>query len=293
MKARCAFLVLGLVVSHGAVVAQEARVTVIVDAFGSTEAGLAHDWGYAALVEYGGYRILFDTGNDSANFARNAAALSIDLTDLDAVVISHRHGDHTAGLAHVLALDPDVPVYAPADERFSDATPRVFFARADSTLPVEQRYFAGEVPAVVPHGTEWPRASIVQVATTRTIAPGLRVVANLSPSMPFAETPELSLVLDTPAGLVVLVGCSHPGVERIIASVTEPGRDIRLLMGGLHLVTTAPAEVEGLAERLADRWRVQRVAAGHCTGEHAFAILRRRFGAGFVHAGIGSVVAID
>ena len=286
MKAHAALLCIALLLPTESA-SQSSRITVIVDAFGSTESGLAHDWGYAALVEYNGYRILFDTGNDSANFARNAATLGVDLTDLDAVVISHRHGDHTAGLAHVLALNPHVRIYAPSDEYFGGATPRAFFAQVDSSLPTEQRYFGGEVPGIVPHGTPWRGAAVVRVAHSDSIRPGIHVVANLAPAMPFAETPELSLVLETPEGLVVLVGCSHPGVERILASLPQSQR-IHLLMGGLHLVTTATPEVDALAERLSARWRIDRIAPGHCTGEHVFAILRRRFGSGYVTAGIGS-----
>lgn len=293
MKVRSLLLLFGLFLSNEPAEAQEARVTVIVDAFGSTATGLSHDWGYAALVEYNGYRILFDTGNDSANFARNAAALEIDLTDLDAVVISHRHGDHTAGLAHVLALNPRVRVYVPADEYFGGPTPRAFFAWSDSTLPLEQRYFGGRIPGVIPHGTPWREATFVRVAETEHIVPGIRVVASLAPAMPFAETPEIALVLDTTDGLVVLVGCSHPGVERILAAAGAGTGPVRLLMGGLHLVTTPPESVQALADRLAADWRVQRIAPGHCTGEHAFAILRRKFGAGYHAAGIGTAIDVQ
>lgn len=288
MRARAAWLCFGFLLATD-VSAQSGTVTVIVDAFGATESGLAHDWGYSALVEYNGYRILFDTGNDSANFARNAEALDIDLTDLDAVVISHRHGDHTSGLAHVLALNPDVRVYAPADEYFGGETPRAFFAHPDSSLPDEQRYFRGRVPGIVPHGTPWRGADIALVAQGQTLGDGVRVVANRAPQMPFAETPELSLVLETPEGIVVLVGCSHPGIERILASLQET-RPIHLLMGGLHLVTTPHEEVDALAARLTSQWQLRRIAPGHCTGEHAFAILRRRFGSAYVSAGVGTTV---
>ena len=91
---------------------QPARVTILYDAFGPTS-GLQKDWGFAALVEYGGRRVLFDTGNDAGIFARNVKQLGVDLTRLDAVVISHRHGDHTTGLEVLVAGNPTVPIYAP------------------------------------------------------------------------------------------------------------------------------------------------------------------------------------
>src|SRR5215472_11716474 len=71
--------------------------------------------GYAALVEYGGKRILFDTGNNPDILAQNAKAREIDLSKLDFVVMSHRHGDHMGGLGHVLSVNPKVPIYAPKE----------------------------------------------------------------------------------------------------------------------------------------------------------------------------------
>ena len=71
------------------------RITILCDAFGPSAGALEMDWGFSALVEYEGKRILFDTGNNSQVFARNVKKLGVDLTHLDAAVISHRHGDHT------------------------------------------------------------------------------------------------------------------------------------------------------------------------------------------------------
>jgi 7,8-dihydropterin-6-yl-methyl-4-(beta-D-ribofuranosyl)aminobenzene 5'-phosphate synthase len=75
----------------------EKRITILYDAFGPPSS-LKMDWGFAALIEYNGRRILFDTGNNARIFEHNVNQLNVDLTKLDAVVISHRHGDHTSGL---------------------------------------------------------------------------------------------------------------------------------------------------------------------------------------------------
>ncbi len=100
--------------------AQSARVINLYDAFGSVSS-LKKDWGYAALVEYGGRRILFDTGNNPDVFEHNVKELGVDLRNLDAVVISHRHGDHTSGLTHLLEINPDVLIYTPVEGDFSRA----------------------------------------------------------------------------------------------------------------------------------------------------------------------------
>jgi 7,8-dihydropterin-6-yl-methyl-4-(beta-D-ribofuranosyl)aminobenzene 5'-phosphate synthase len=217
--------------------------------------------------------------------------MKVDLANLDAAVVSHRHGDHTNGLRQVLALNPGLTVYVPNDEHFSGATPKVFFAHADPSLPRHMRYFDGNVPELVPHGSVLPEGCYVGVVGTREIFPGVRLVANLSPGPHFPETPELSLIVEGKRGRVLVVGCSHPGIERILASARAKEDGLRLLVGGLHLVTTPHAEVRRLALALRDEWKLGAVAPGHCTGEHAFAALRESFGERWVYAGAG--VAID
>jgi 7,8-dihydropterin-6-yl-methyl-4-(beta-D-ribofuranosyl)aminobenzene 5'-phosphate synthase len=73
-----------------------AQITVLYDAFGKTST-LTKDWGFAAPIEYGGKRILFDTGNNAEIFTHNVEAKGVDLRQLDFAVVSHRHGDHTSG----------------------------------------------------------------------------------------------------------------------------------------------------------------------------------------------------
>jgi glyoxylase-like metal-dependent hydrolase (beta-lactamase superfamily II) len=85
------------------------KVTILYDAFGESKE-LTMVWGFFALVEHNGKRVLFDTGNDAASLEHNVKALGIDLTKLDFVVISHRHADHTTGLRYVLRVNPKVMV---------------------------------------------------------------------------------------------------------------------------------------------------------------------------------------
>ena len=84
------------------------RVTILYDSFGKSPS-LTMDWGFAALVEYGGKRILFDTGNNARIFEHNVKAAGVDLQNIDFVIISHRHADHTSGITYVLTVNPKVP----------------------------------------------------------------------------------------------------------------------------------------------------------------------------------------
>src|SRR5215470_3651993 len=90
------------------------RVTILYDAFSDSDT-LTKDWGFSALVEHDGKRILFDTGNNAEIFARNVKTLNVDLAKLDFVVISHRHADHTTGLKYLLSVKPRVLIYAPME----------------------------------------------------------------------------------------------------------------------------------------------------------------------------------
>lgn len=268
------------------------RVTILYDSFGK-RAGLRRDWGFAALVEYRGQRILFDTGNDAKVFERNVRALGVDLRRLDFVVISHRHGDHTSGLNYLLRVNPRVRIYAPREGFgvFGNAVPYAF-VRRDSTLPPEQRYFDGTMPDTLVSGTPWAAANFVWVDSTTRIGPGVSIVSTVSDRPGTLELKELSLVLDTPEGAVVLVGCSHPGIERIVEAAGTVSPHPHLIFGGLHLVATADAEVERIALALRDRFRLDLIAPGHCTGEPAFAALRRVFATRYRYAGLGETIPL-
>src|SRR5881275_725915 len=112
------------------------RVTILYDAFGKPS-GMKTDWGYSALVEYGGKRILFDTGNNAGIFAQNVKASGVDLKKLDFAVISHRHGDHTGGMNYLLTVNPQVKIFAPKEGLgvFGASLPGTFYGK-DASLPV-------------------------------------------------------------------------------------------------------------------------------------------------------------
>jgi 7,8-dihydropterin-6-yl-methyl-4-(beta-D-ribofuranosyl)aminobenzene 5'-phosphate synthase len=99
-------------------------------------------------------------------------------------------------------------------------------------------------------------------------------------------------VLRTPEGLVVFVGCSHPGIETILEATRPYGDHVHEVFGGLHLVSTPDTAIARIAADLHDAWRVDLIAPGHCTGEPAFDALARTFGARYVYAGLGTVIPL-
>lgn len=270
-----------------------ARITVLYDAFGKPS-GMQKDWGYAALIEYQGKRILFDTGNDAAILEHNARAAGADLSKLDFVVMSHRHGDHMGGMSYLLRVNPKVTIYAPKEGFgvYGADLPSSFY-RKDDTLPPEQRYFDGMPPETMRFGSAWPKAHFNLIERDTEIAPGIHLIALVSDKPGTLELRELSLALETPEGLVVVVGCSHPGIDRIVAAATRIDRRILLVAGGLHLVVAQDPEIERIVTALHSTYNVAYVAPGHCTGEATFTALHRAFGDRDIYAGLGTRIRFN
>ncbi len=270
-----------------------AQVTILYDAFGK-DPSLKKDWGFAALVEYGGKRILFDTGNNADIFAHNVATKGVDLTKLDFVVMSHRHGDHTSGLNHLLKVNPNVQIYAPQENFgvFGAALPGSFFRR-DEALPVEMRYFDGKAPETLRFGSPWPEGKFTWVTKTTEVAPGIHLILLNGLWGVDLEVKEVSLAIDTPDGIVLIVGCSHPTIEKIVeAAKAATGKPIHLVVGGTHLLPAKDDQLKAIATTLRDNLNVRYLAPGHCTGEPAFAILKESFGDRYVYAGLGSTLLL-
>jgi len=267
------------------------QITFIYDAFGPENA-LQKDWGFAALVEYGGRRVLFDTGNDAGIFEHNVRQLGIDLARLDAVVISHRHGDHTSGLNHLLDVNPDVIIYAPHEGAFFKSKPPPGFLEPQPGLPRSLRYYEGKKPERWVSGTPWEEGNFEIVTETEEIYPGFYLLTTQSQKKGTMEMNEVSLAVRTPEGLAVIVGCSHPGVENILQEATSIDREIYTVTGGFHLVLTAEEEVQRVARTLHDSLRVERVAPSHCTSELGFATFMDVFKERFDEAGVGTSIRL-
>jgi len=280
-----------LLLARMAVAGTPNRVTILYDSFGKSPT-LTMDWGFAALVDYGGKRILFDTGNNAQIFEHNVKAAGVDLQKLDFVVMSHRHGDHMGGLAYLLKVNPTVKIYAPKERSgvYGDDQPSSTWYRKDPSLPAEQRYYSGAPPEIIHMGEAWPSANFQLIDKNVEIVPGMYLIALVSDQPGTLELRELSLAIRTPDGLVLVVGCSHPGVEHIVQEASAIDPHINLLFGGLHQIQAPDPEVERIARVLHDQYKLDRIAPGHCTGEPEFAALKKTFGDHYLYAGVGSVV---
>jgi 7,8-dihydropterin-6-yl-methyl-4-(beta-D-ribofuranosyl)aminobenzene 5'-phosphate synthase len=270
-----------------------AQITVLYDAFGKTST-MTKDWGFSALIEYGGKRILFDTGNNAEIFAHNVEAKGIDLRQLDFAVVSHRHGDHTSGLNHLLKINPAVKIYAPQENFgvFGEALPGTFY-RPNESLPSDMRYFDGRPPQTLRFGSPWPQGNFTWITKTTEVVPGFHLILLNGTWGVDLEVKEISLAIDTPDGIVLVVGCSHPTIEKIVeAAKTAINKPIHLVLGGTHLLPAKDDQINSIAVSLRDNWSVRYLAPVHCTGEPAFAILKETFGDRYIYAGLGTTVLL-
>jgi 7,8-dihydropterin-6-yl-methyl-4-(beta-D-ribofuranosyl)aminobenzene 5'-phosphate synthase len=269
------------------------RITILYDAFGKN-ASMKKDWGFSAFIEMNGKRILFDAGDNPDILAQNVKAAGVDLTRLDFVVMSHRHGDHMGGLTYLLKVNPTVKIYAPMEGLcgvFGSTLPSSFYRKAD-VLPPEMRYFDGNPPTMINCGSGWPGANFKLIDTTSEVSPGMTLIARVSNAPGTKELKELSLAINTPEGIVLIVGCSHPGIDAIVTEAAKINTHIHFIAGGLHLVAAPDSLIGKIAASLKDKWKVDWIAPGHCTGEPAFVALKQAFGDRYLYAGLGTVLEL-
>jgi 7,8-dihydropterin-6-yl-methyl-4-(beta-D-ribofuranosyl)aminobenzene 5'-phosphate synthase len=197
------------------------------------------------------------------------------------------------GLSYVLNVNPTVKIYAPKEGFgvYGADLPSSFY-RKDASLAPEQRYYDGAPPEVMRFGSAWPRANFQLVDKNTEISPAIHLITLVSDKPGTLELRELSLGFNTPEGMVIVVGCSHPGIDKIVESASTINPRIRLIVGGFHLVTANDSEIEKIVTALHGRFKVEYVAPGHCTGEPAFTSLKKAFGDRYLYAGLGTTLAL-
>jgi 7,8-dihydropterin-6-yl-methyl-4-(beta-D-ribofuranosyl)aminobenzene 5'-phosphate synthase len=288
--------------------------------------GLLAEWGLSILVEIDGHKVLLDTGL-SISAAYNAIALGIDLSQIDKIVLSHGHRDHTGGLLHILRLvrkqveviaHPDIwaakyvvrpggkeeYIGIPFPREAAESSGASFRLTKEPVWISENVVTSGEIPMLTEYETIAPILCVKEpcpepfgscdsegAKQPKNLAQGkLREATELKPDL---LRDDRAVFIKSDRGLIVILGCAHRGVVNTLryAQKLTGVEAIYAVIGGTHLVA---ASLERIDFTVADlrKLDVQRLGACHCTGLPAASILAREFGDSFFFNNAGTRVSL-
>ncbi len=257
------------------------------------------EWGFAALVEADGHRLLFDTGARSETVLKNAQELGVALAGVTEVVLSHHHGDHTGGL---LTLRRELAKQNPGAVSRTYVGPGIFLPRPRDDGGDSNETMGLKAPYEAAGGI------FIEVAKPTEIFPGAWLTGPVPRTHPERnwsgtgriKTPEgvvedtipedISLVLDTERGLVVVSGCGHAGVVNTLEFARKTVREAPILaaLGGFHLFPADEKTLDWTAARLREMG-LQNLLGAHCTGIEAVHSLRGMAGLNRRTCAVGAV----
>lgn len=230
--------------------------------------GVMTDNGFSCYIKAGRKNILFDTGGDSAILSSNMKKLGINLQTIDSIVISHRHLDHTGGLLSVVGILPKATVFLP------------------ETIPEMQQQL------------QMLKIKNIIVNMPKKIGKGLfltgkmnkRVGVGIDRSAWEREVGEQALIISAPPGMIIVAGCSHPGIIDVISRSKQLlHRPVYLVIGGFH---SLPQTIVGMSE-VVEKFRamgVRKVGPAHCTPEKVKAFFKTAYGVNYITMGAGKTL---
>ena len=218
---------------------------------------LQEGWGFSCLVDLGRRKILFDTGADSKAFFSNLQKLNIACDEITDVVYSHKHSDHIAGFEELVAK-----------------------LKKGSRLFLPRKFPSKEIP---------PTIHTEIVKDFKEIDAGVYSLVLKGGFFLY----EQALLVETQKGLVVITGCAHPGIIRILQEVQKRlKRPIHLVLGGFHLFRDKQNQIDEIVDQF-KTMKVQMAAPCHCSGNLAIERFHQAFHDSFYKIGTGTILTLD
>jgi 7,8-dihydropterin-6-yl-methyl-4-(beta-D-ribofuranosyl)aminobenzene 5'-phosphate synthase len=235
------------------------RITVLFDNT-TADPRLRAAWGFSALIERAGHTLLLDAGGDPRILMGNLDSLGIGVRRIEAIAVSHAHGDHVDGLPGLVERGVRVPLF------MLPSFPPGFRERFGRAFSLAETSRGQEMTAGV-------------FTTGEMVDPAVRI-------------PEQALVIPTDSGLVIVTGCAHQGVVAVVRRAVEMFHaPVYMVIGGFHLLDKSEPQVQEIIAEFR-RLGVRKVGATHCTGERAIAMFAAAYGADFVPLGAGRVLVV-
>lgn len=258
------------------------------------------EYGLSIYIEVDGKKILFDTGQ-SGDFIDNAKDLGIDLKDLDYVIISHGHYDHSGGFERLIKeINPSINLYLGNG----------FFNKKYNLMESGEYEYVGN-----PFEEQFLSENNIQVKYINedilNITENLIVFTNFNRNQEFENTnqnmylkedeeykkdmflEEVSLGIKTNRGLVVIVGCSHAGIVNILDTIKERiDMNIYGVIGGLHLVKENDEKINKIIEYLKEK-DIELIGACHCTGKQGETMISQQLEGSFIGNNTGDILYIE
>jgi len=212
-------------------------------------------WGFSCLIETGGKKLLFDTGDDGEKLLINFKRAGIDPEEVDVLTFSHFHWDHKDGAEEFLKHS-SAYVYIP-----------YFFSKEFITMVAysDNKYeLTGK--------------------TKKEIINDVYITPSMIRPM---GTREQAIVLVSGKDLALITGCAHPGILNMVRKVNGffPGK-VKMVLGGFHLKDYSDKAAENIVNQL-KKEGVEKFAPCHCTGEKQIEIFSKLCGEGFIETGSG------
>ncbi len=256
------------------------------------------EWGFAALVEADGKKILFDTGARPNTVLENAKELKIDLGGVQDVILSHFHDDHTTGL---MTLRRELSKSNPAAFSRVHVGKGIFLERRGREQNPMQamkkdyeatggQFIVHDKPEEILPGV-WLTGPVPRTYPEKNYPAGVEVVKDgkwVEDDLPEDQ----SLVFNTPQGLVLLAGCGHAGVINTLEYARKFIRPapVDAAIGGFHLYNAKDEQINWTADKLKE-FQIAQILGAHCTGIESVYRLRQRLGLSRHNCVVGTVGA--
>jgi 7,8-dihydropterin-6-yl-methyl-4-(beta-D-ribofuranosyl)aminobenzene 5'-phosphate synthase len=214
--------------------------------------------GFAVWIEFNNTKILFDVGGVLTTIGKNIQISNLDIVKVDGIIISHAHWDHVYGLPAITWMTRNsAVVYLPRD--------------AKAGLKVQN-----------------PRTSFTEVAEPTELFPHIWTTGSMECEYLKTTFFEQSLILEQDNRIIIIAGCSHPGIIEIVKKAREviPGKPIHLVAGGFHLRDHTDEQVKDISQKL-KKLEVKNIAPSHCTGERAINIFKEEWKDYFIQLYLG------